>query len=464
MKCPYCGSRFAGERQYCPNCKQPISRARPQAEAPERPAVREDPRRRGLRRALIAVAVLVCAFLVCLGVYKLTFWIGSYRINRLYTRGEYTPTVNTVTMDDGRVGHTIVFYGSDGDQIFLPELQKSLSISGGVARVTIADSDWFSGDVTDVEAANVRLSPMLVDERGSRTQLPEIAFTVEVPDSPLTVLSPAEDGLNVVTARYPLDLQVVPGSTVIVNGEDVTDTVSRSGELDQTVNVYPIGDNTYTIIVRTPQHHETRREITIHREKYDIEFELNTSVATTSDSETMTVAGTIEPGASISVETDYIEESLLLDRETGEFSFIAKLDSFGDNLIRFRVQMDGRQDAVIRLNVQYRPTLAKYSQMAWAMDYDGLRRLYERWTGQVFKCVGPIVDTMVSDGKTYYIMDVGTDGEQQLIILENQTKITNPSYGTSYTAYAHVSGREMYNAQYYPMLTALYMDLTPANN
>ena len=133
MKCPYCGSRFAGERQYCPNCKQPISRARPQAEAPERPAVREDPRRRGLRRALIAAAALVCAFLVCLGIYKLTFWIGSYRVNRLYTRGEYTPTVNTVTMDDGRVGHTIVFYGSDGDQIFLPELQKSLSISGGVS-------------------------------------------------------------------------------------------------------------------------------------------------------------------------------------------------------------------------------------------------------------------------------------------------------------------------------------------
>ena len=80
-------------------------------------------------------------------------------------------------MDDGRVGHTIVFYGSDGDQIFLPELQKSLSISGGVARVTIADSDWFSGDVTGSwRPLNVRLSPMLVDERGSRTQLPEIAF------------------------------------------------------------------------------------------------------------------------------------------------------------------------------------------------------------------------------------------------------------------------------------------------
>ena len=73
---------------------------------------------------------------------------------------------------------------------------------------------------------------------------------------------------------------------------------------------------------------------------------------------------------------------------------------------------------------------------------------------------------MVSDGKTYYIMDVGTDGEQPADHSgKPDSTITNPSpTGTSYTAYAHVSGREMYNAHYYPMLTALYMDLTPAGS
>ena len=148
--------------------------------------------------------------------------------------------------------------------------------------------------------------------------------------------------------------------------------------------------------------------------------------------------------------------------ETGDFAFIVQLSEFGDNTVRFRATKEGKQDAVINMNVYYKPTLAKYSSLAWKMDYDGLRRLYEQWNGQVFLCVGPIVDTIREEDKTYFVMDVGTEGTQELLILENKSSTTSPRLGTSYTSYAHVTGRMMYNAQYYPLLTALYVDLTPA--
>lgn len=467
MKCPYCGSSFAGKPQYCPNCKQPLSRAGRAADESEpsaKPSGRHASRTRG-QRWLAAIAGVVCLILLCFAIYKVVYWIGNYRITRLYTRGEYTPTVNVVTLDDRRQGHTIVFYGEDGDQIFLPELQKSLSISGGTARISIADSDWFSSveDVSEIDAADVRLSSVLIDEKGMRTQLPSINFTVDVPDSPLNVVSPASDRLSVVTSLYLLELEVVPGSTVLVNGEDVTDTVDRSGLLAQNVNVYPIGDNTYTIIVRTPKHHEVRREVTIYREAFDIALELDTSVANSSSNDVMAITGTVEPGATITVDTDYVENSIELDSATGKFKFIAKFSSYGDNTVRFRASMEGRQDAVISMTVNYRPTLAKYSAKAWKMDYDQLRRLYEQWNGQVFKCVGPLVDVFTENDVTYLVMDVGTDGEQKLLILENQSSMTTPSLGRSYTAYAHVTGRHMYDAQYYPMLAALYVDLTPSD-
>ena len=141
MKCPYCGSSFAGNPQYCPNCKQPLSRAR-QTPEPEAPRESRPSRTRYTRRQrwLIGVACTVCVLLMIVGIYRVVYWASSYRITRLYTRGEYTPTVNTVTMSDHRQGHSIVFYGSDGDQIFLPELNRSLTIAGGVARTTIADA------------------------------------------------------------------------------------------------------------------------------------------------------------------------------------------------------------------------------------------------------------------------------------------------------------------------------------
>ena len=177
----------------------------------------------------------------------------------------------------------------------------------------------------------------------------------------------------------------------------------------------------------------------------------------------MTVSGTAEPGATITVETPYQEDSLIHDPETGKFQFIAKFSNFGSNTIRFRASMEGKQDAVISLNVNYKPTLAKYSAKAWKMDYDQLKKLYEQWAGQVFLCKGPVIDTFTVNDTTYLVMDVGTEDKQQLVILENQSNTKSVSLGRSYTAYAHVNGRHMYNAEYYPMLTALYVDLTPAS-
>lgn len=461
MKCPYCGSEFAGELQYCPNCKQPLSRVPRSSSYDEQSAASKErePRTKS-QRWLIAIVSVICCIALCFGIYKLFFWISNYRIIRLYTRGEYTPTINEVTMDDGRIGHTIVFYGEDGDQIFLPEMQKSLSISGGIARISIADADWFSDDVTDIESANVCLSPVLIDEKGMRTQLPAVNLEIEVPDSPLTVISPASDDLSIVTSRYELEFQVVPGSTVLVNGENVTDIVDRTGLLSQNVNVYPIGDNIYTIVVQTPKHHETRREVIIHRQVFDIDVEVDSAVSTVSQSDSTTIKGTVEPGATIKVETAYIQDSLLVDSETGAFSFIAKLSTFGDNTIRFRVSMDGKTDAVVSLVVEYIPTPAVYLDGAWRMDYEQLCKLYENWKGQRFQCSGTIVDIYDNAGASMLVMDVSTDGEPQLVILENKSSVAKPAIGQKCTAYADVSGRSMYNDQYYPQLIARYIYFT----
>lgn len=463
MKCPYCGSSFAGKQQYCPSCKQPVSRAG--SEDVEQDRLPEEqrhahPHRTPVQVTMIVIATLILLLVLVLGIYKLTFSIYHYQITRLYTRSEYTPTIQETTMDDGRKGHSFVFYGEDGDQIFLPELNRSLPISGGVARVTVADADWFEGDVLDVEGAHIHLTPVLIDERGKRTQLPGIQFTIEVPVSPLNVISPAKDDLKVVTSRYLLELQVVPGSTVLVNGEDVTDTVDRNGLLSKNVNVYPVGENQYSVIVRTDKHHETRHDIIIYREAFDFNFELDSSVGNSSNKNTMTISGLVEPGAQLKVETEYVENSLMVDNETGEFQFIALLPDFGDNNVRFTASMEGKQDATISMVVEYKPTLAEYSSLAWKMDYSGLRRLYEQWVGQVFLCEGPLVDAYEQDGKQWLVMDVSESGNaQEYLLLENKTSTANPSLGISYKIYAEVSGRMMYNSQYYPTLTARYLDL-----
>ena len=458
MKCPYCGSFCAEKTLYCPNCKQPLPTTistKPK-EAPVK-APRE-PRHVFKTIGIVLVSVVtLCA--VGIGVYKLWTWIDSYRLTRLYTRGAYTPPVSTVTMADLRQGHSIAFYGKDGDQIFLPEMNQSLSISGGVARIEVADSDWFGPSVADVDSADITMSPMLISETGKKTQLPPLNFTVDVPSSPLQISSPSADRTTVVTSVYPLILNVVPGSTVFVNGEDVTPSIDRSGLLSTNVSVQPIGDNLITLIVRTPKHKETRKEIDIFRQHYDIELELDTTVSDKSASRTMAVTGKTEPGAMISVDTDYLEESLTMDMETGRFSFIARFTTIGENVVRFRASREGKQDATISFTVDYLPSLAEYSAKAWAMDYPRLKSLFEQWNGRVFQCKGELIDSFTEGDTQYVVMDVGDSSQQQLVILENRSSVTSPTLGRRYVAYADVSGQHMYKSSYYPMLVARYLDL-----
>ena len=458
MKCPYCGSVCANDALYCPNCKQPLPTAQSEEQAPRRaPKEKRTPLQR-VFTALVAVAFVVG---LVIGGFKLYSWIKSYQLTRLYTRGIYTPKVSQTQLEDLRSAHAIIFYGKDGDQIYLPEMERSLTISGGVARMEVADSDWFDANVNDIEYADITLSPMLITEKGQKTELPQFNFKIDVPESPLSVTTPAQERTTVVTGVYPLVLNVVPGSTVFVNGEDVTESVDRSGLLSTYVGVKPIGDNVITLIVRTPKHRECRRELVIFRQHYDIDLELDTTVSDVSSSRTMAVTGTTEPGAMISVDTDYIPESLQVDATTGRFSFISRFATYGENIIRFRASMTGKEDAVVSFTVNYKPSLAEMSARAWAMDYEQLRVLFENWRYQSFACKGQIIDSFTDEnGATCLVMNVGTDQERQLIILENQSSLANPTLGRRYMAYAYVSGQAMYQSQYYPKLIVLYLDVT----
>ena len=259
MKCPYCHKPLGPSDVICPACGQPLP------EHIESDAPRNFWDRRFVRVILFVLGAVIAVFVIGFAIYKLTYWMEDYQIERLYARGDRTPIISELTLEDGRAAHAISFFAEDGDQVFIPELGRSTVVAGNVARVEVADSDWFKGeDLTEVESAEIDLSPVLIAENGERTQLPTIEMDIVPPQSPVEVLSPAEDDLTVFTSVYPLEVQVVPGSTVLVNGEDVTDVVDRSGLLSANVNVYPIGDNVISILVRTPNHVETRRDVTIY--------------------------------------------------------------------------------------------------------------------------------------------------------------------------------------------------------
>ena len=282
-------------------------------------------------------------------------------------------------------------------------------------------------------------------------------FEVIAPESPIEVISPAQNDISVNTSIYSLEVQVVPGSTVNVNGKDVTDIVDRSGLLSVNVNVFPIGDNTYSIIVNTPNHKEGRADVLIYRQEMEIAVEISNTVPTYTTSKTVTISGVCEPGATMSVDSAYVADSLQYDPVTGEYAFLAQMSTIGINTVRFRASMEGKADSVLSVEIDYLPNLDDYAAIAWSMNYKELCAMFEEWYGQAFVCPGKVVDVFMVDDVQYMIMDVGKDGTEQLLVLENYSKVSEPQIGESYTAFADVNGRYMYEGNYHPRLKIRYM-------
>ena len=171
----------------------------------------------------------------------------------------------------------------------------------------------------------------------------------------------------------------------------------------------------------------------------------------------MTINGTCDPSATISVDTPYVEGTLTQD-EDGDFSFVTQFDHIGYNTVRFRAQKDGKQDSIISFDVYYLPTLNEYSRKAWAMDYTQLTRCWDIWAGRIFKCSG-VVEAVLSNDPQVIVLDVSEDQSGDFLIIENLsgTSITEP--GGTFDFYADVSGkREEYMNKVYPYLYGRYAE------
>ncbi len=457
MKCPNCGASVAEGRAHCPRCNQAI-------DAFVSSSARKGPTR-AMRIAtglMWVVFALVSVTFLCLASYRLYYWFDAWRLSRAYTvGGRMAPDVEEITLDDGRVGHAITFFGDDGNSVFIKELDQSYLLTGGLSRIEIPDSSWFKENPEGVEAAVITMTPVLESENGSRTELPPLEMTVKVPESPLTLINPSDDFQEVVNSIYSMQLQVVPGSKVLVNGEDVTDVVDFEGKLSANINV-GYGDNNISVLVATLNHKQTRKDIVLYREPQDIQLEPNLNLDKSSSKDTMTIKGTMDPSATLVVDTDYVKDSIKIDQD-GSFSFKAKFTVIGDNTVTFRAQKPGLTDSVVSVHVNYVPSLNDYSRKAWKMDWKNLTLTYRQWFGKIFLCKGPVVE-IIEDETQLVVMNVGTEDEPQYVILDNVSSLKSPTVGLTYTAYADVAGNGnyFYSDVYCPRLTARYI-LTPGS-
>lgn len=422
----------------------------------------------------LLVGVLCCAAMGVGGVLVARQFVLNQGLQA--RQDNDTQVTLTASTYDGHPAHTLTIYGKENATVYLREMQSSYVIADGKVEITIPDYMWYDTEsstfATPVEedTMDVTITPFIrYSQEGDQYALEPIHYTIDVPLSTIYLLNPSTLRAEVGVSIFEIRLNVEPGSTVVIDGTNVSTLIRETGNVSKNVQVLPVGDNVISISVKSKYCRENKMEVTLYRAPQDIPLELAATVisewnyepiseekytsATDEEKAEMNIPsinGTTLPGATITVETPHW--GLEQDYATGEFSFHPLFSTLGDNDVIIRASYEGKMDSVITHTVYYMPNWDIYTRRAWDLDsqYNDLINNINIRKGTIYLCTGTI-QQIISTTPQMAIMNIGTDSFEKLVMLENSSK-TTWTVGTKYKVYGDAYG--MYDTM--PRITVRY--------
>ena len=426
--------------------------------------------------------VLLClAVFAAAGIYAAREFVLNRGIQ--VREANETRMVLSETTVDGHPAHSLFIYGQENATIYIKEMQTSYVIANGYVEITVPDYMWYDTESSTfatpatADTMDVVITPYIrYSQEGNQYQLDPVEFTIDVPLSPIRLLNPPTAHADVGVSIYEIRINVELGSTVIIDGTNVSTLIrDETGNVSKNVQVYPVGDNTISISVKSKYCRENRMEVVLHRAEQDIPLELDATVlvewnyepiseekyqsATDEERAAMQIPrinGTVLPGASVSV--DFPHRELELNKDTGRFSFVPLLSKLGDNDIVIRASYEGKTDSQITHTVYYMPNADLYTRRAWDLDsqYNDLINYISlrKQQGTIYMGEG-VITSIISTTPQMAIMNIGDSTLEKQVLLENSSK-TTWNVGTRYKIFGDVYG--LYDNM--PRLTVRYTYLS----
>lgn len=308
------------------------------------------------------------------------------------------------------------------------------------------------------------IEPYLKTKAGEQEKMDTIQYTVEVPESPLVLITPDTGYAKTNDDRYTLRFRVDKNSTVKVNDNDYTSYINtlQDGEVNITLDIQPQHENKFVIETSCRYYRKNVKTVIIDRDPVTINIHLDKTMSDRSVEKVMQVRGSTLPGANLVVKSKYQNLDLSQMAASGDFSFEAIFDKIGDNEIIIQVSSDlVSEPTIYTKTIYYMPPAKEYSQMAWSMnkdydysDYLNQTELRIKKT-QVYVCRGVITE-IISSNPQLAIMELSDTADAsgknaRKVMLENKSTETWV-VGNLYRIFADAYGT--YNS--YPRLTARY--------
>lgn len=432
-----------------------------------------------------SILIRIAAVVACLALFGVGGVLAArqFVINQgMQVRKDNDTRVEiTQTTVDGHPAHTMTIYGKENATVYLREMQSSYVIADGKIEVTVPDYMWYDTESStfatpvETDTMDVSITPFIrYSQEGDQYQLDPIAFTVDVPLSPIHLLNPATPRAEVGVSIFEVRVNVQLGSTVVIDGTNVSTLIrGETGNVSKNVQVLPVGDNTISISVKSKYCRENKMEVVLYREPQEIPLELDATVLVEWNHEPITnekyesateeeraamqrplISGTTLPGATINIE--FPHENLKQDLTTGRFSFNPLFSALGNNDVVIRSSFEDKADSVITHTVYYMPNADIYTRRAWDLDsqYNDLINYIGMRKGTIYMGIGKI-ERIISTAPQMAIMNIGSDSFEKLVMIENSSK-TTWEVGETYKIFGDAYG--LYDTM--PRLTVRYTYLS----
>ena len=408
--------------------------------------------RRIVYALLIFLMVSICGLCVFFGVH--------YFMGRQAQVAEQNRPIVTASIKDELAAHTILIPGEDGQQIYIRELHTSYIVTDGFATVEVADHIWYD-EIEDfvADTLDVTLTPFIKTSSGQQKPMDLITYQIDVPQSTITLNTPDNLRADVVTSMYSIQFVVRPGSTVYMNDRDISDTVdSQTGLCTYNATVQPIGENIFTIRVRSQYCRENSVTLVLYREPQEIPLDLAAETYTYTTLQKLQISVTTLPGATVDVLSPHSDLDITNLNSTGEFTFYATFDHIGDNVITITSSYPGKKTSQIDYTIYYVPNIDVYSRSAWPLnrqaEYSELvsNITYRTEHNQVYVVMAKL-DHLISTKPQIGVFYAGDDGVSQPVVIQNYSR-TNTEWevGSYYRIYGDAQGT--YDGM--PMLNGRY--------
>lgn len=462
------------DEEYMPRRSQP---RRTRMEEEELETVNTGKRKKGrITRFIVGTLIflLCCALVGVGGLFAAQKYVESQGL-QMRADSDTHVAVTPATVD-GLPAHTLTIYAKENATIYLREMQSSYVVADGKVEVTVPDYMWYDTEsstfatAVETDTMDVVITPFIrYSQEGDQYQLDAIQFTIDVPLSEVYLLNPPTVRAEVGVSIYEVRINVEPGSTVVIDGTNVSTLIRETGNVSKNVQVLPVGDNTISISVKSKYCRENKMEVTLHRAPQEIPLELDATVLVEWNNEAVTnekyasasdeerakmqrpsISGTTLPGAMVQVE--FPHENLEVDPLTGKFTFNPLFTELGNNDVVIRASYEGKRDSVITHTVYYMPNADIYTRRAWDLNsqYTDLINYINIRKGTIYMGIGT-VERIISTAPQMAVMNIGSDTFEKLVMIENSSK-TTWEVGEKYRIYGDAYG--LYDTM--PRLTVRY--------